>query len=161
MKRLPQHKFKSSMVQHLYELTLKRCNVVHQNHLEKVISIQHNDIDLSRAAALTDLGWSKVIKCNEQPREKIPWNCLDPPSTIMFTNVPDSLHGENIPWNGLEQPKTNCFRLVRKLDLFFRSIETPIASHCYSFDLDTRKVNWNGLGLPRVAMAFDRGQLQF
>ena len=44
---------------------------------------------------------------------------------------------------------------------FFRSIETPIASHCYSFDLDTRKVNWNGLGLPRVALAFDRGQLQF
>ena len=62
----------------------KGCHVVYQNHLGKMISIQQNDLDLSQAAALNGSGWSKVIKCNESPREKIPWNGLDPPSTVMF-----------------------------------------------------------------------------
>ena len=79
------------------EPTHKGCDVVYQNHLGKVILIQQNDLDLSQAAALNGSGWSKVIKCNELPREKIPWNGLDPPSTVMFINVPVSLHGKNIP----------------------------------------------------------------
>ena len=99
------------MVQDLRKMTKeepshKGCDVVYQNHLGKVISIQQNDPDLSQAAALNGSGWSKVIKCNESPREKIPWNGLDPPSTVMFINIPVSLHGKNIPWNGLEPPKT-------------------------------------------------------
>ena len=50
----------------------KGCDVVYQNHLGKVISIQQNDLDLSQAAAWNGSGWSKVITCNESPREKIP-----------------------------------------------------------------------------------------
>ena len=36
------------------EPTHKGCDVVYQNHLGKVISIQQNDLDLSQAAALND-----------------------------------------------------------------------------------------------------------
>ena len=71
-----------------------------------MISIQQNDLDLFQADALNGSDWSKVITCNEPPREKIPWNRLDPPSTVMFINVAVNLHGKNILWNGLDPPKT-------------------------------------------------------
>ena len=141
----------------------KGCDVVYQNHLGKVISIQQNDLDLSQAAALNGSGWSKVIKCNESSREKIPWNGLDPPSTVIFINVPVSLHGNNIPWNGLDPPKTAgdsalgwCARTT-----FCGGLELPMACHFDSFYSDTQNVNWNGLDPPRVALALVGRQLQF
>ena len=145
------------------EQSHKGCDVVYKNHLGKVISIQQNDLDLSQAAALNGTGWSKVIKCNESPSEKIPWNGLDPPSTVMLINVPVSLHGKNIPWNGLDPPKTAgdsaLGRSVRTT--FCGGLESPMACHFGSFDSDTQKVNWNGLDPPRVALALDWRQLQF
>ena len=136
----------------------KGSDEVYQNHLGKVISIQQNDLDLSQAAALTGLGWSKVIKCNKPPRKKIPWNGLDPPSTVMFIKVPVSLHGKNIPWNGLNLPKTAGDSALgwSARTTFCGGLESPMACHFDSFDSDTQKVNWNGLDPPRVALALDR-----
>ena len=141
----------------------KGCDVVYQNHLGKVISIQQNDLDLSQTTALNGWGWFKVIKCNEPPREKIPWNGLDPPSTVMFINVPVSLHGKNIPWNGLDPPKTAGDSALgwSSRTTFCVGLELPMSCHFDSFDSDTQRVNWNGLDPPRVALAFDRRQLQF
>ena len=128
-----------------------------------MISIQQNDLDLSQAAALNGSGWSKVIKCNEPPRENIPWNGLDRPSTVMFINVPVSLHGNNIPWNGLDPPETAVDSALgwSERTTFCGSLELPMACYVDSFVSDTQKVNWNGLDPPRVALALDRGQLQF
>ena len=107
----------------------KGCDVVYQNHLGKVISIQQNDLDLSQAAALNGSGWSKVIKCNKPPREKIPWNGLDPPSTVMFINIPVSLHRKSIPWNDLDPPRTaGDFALGWSArTTFCGGLESPIA----------------------------------
>ena len=141
----------------------KGCDVVYQNHLGKVKLIQQNDLDLSQAAALNGTGWSKVITCNESPREKIPWNALDPPSTVMFINARVSLHGKNIPWNGLDPPKIAGDSALgwSARTTICGGLESPMACHFDSFDSDTQKVNWNGLDPPRVALALDRRQLQF
>ena len=145
------------------EQSHKGCDVVYQNHLGKVISIQQNDLDLSQAAALNGSGWSKVITCNKSPREKIPWNGLDPPSTVMFNNVRVSLHGKNIPWNGLDPPKIAGDSALgwSARTTICGGLESPMACHFDSIDSDTQKVNWNGLDPPRVALALDRRQLQF
>ena len=120
------------------EPTHKGCDVVYQNHLGKMVSIQQNDLDLSQAAALNGSGWPKVIKCNESPREKSPWTGLDPPKTAV-----DSA----LPWSA----RTT----------FCCGLESPMACQFHSIDSDTQKVNWNGLDPPRVALALDRRQLQF
>ena len=132
----------------------KGCDIVYQNQIGKVISIQQNDLKLSQAAALNGSGWSKVIKCNESPREKIPWNGLDPPSTVMFMNI---------PWNGLDPPKIAGDSALgwSASTTICGDLESPMACHFDSFDSDTQKVNWNGLDPPRVALALDRRQLQF
>ena len=141
----------------------KGCDGVYQNHFGKVISIEQNNLDLSRAAALNGSGWSKVIKCNESPSEKIPWNGLDAPSTVMFINVSVSLHGKNIPWNGLDPPTTagNSALGCSARTTFCGGLESPMVCHFDSFDSDTQKVNWNGLDPPRVPLALDMRQLQF
>ena len=134
---------------------------VHQNHLGKVISIQQNDLDLFQVDALNGSGWSTVIKCNEPPREKIPWNGFDPPSTVMFINVAVNLHGQNIPWNGLDPPKTAVDSALgwSGRTTFRGGLESPMACQFDTFHSDTQRVNWNGLDPPRAALTLDRRQL--
>ena len=107
-----------------------------------MISNQQNDLNLSEAGALNGSGWSKVIKCNEPPTEKTPWNGLDLSSTIMFINVPVSLYGKNSPWNGLDQPETALDSALgwSARRTFFGGLESPMAYHFDSFDSDTGMV---------------------
>ena len=98
----------------------------------------------------------KVITSNEPPREKIPWNGLDSPSTVMFINVTVGLYGKNIPWIGLDPLKTAVDSVLgcSARTTFCGGFESPMACHFDSFDSDTQRVNWNGLDPPRVALAF-------